>query len=69
MDQARRHPPFDAASYVDAAARACGLELSQEMRAGAIANLDRTAAFARLLDDGLDGARTEPAPVFAPRRP
>ena len=60
---------FDAAAYVDAAAAACGLKLTPAMRAGTIANVERTRAFARLLDieAGLD--QGEPAPVFAPSAP
>jgi hypothetical protein len=61
--------PFDAAAYVDAAAAASGIALDTAMRAGAIANLERTYAFARLLADEAGLAATEPAPVFAPRSP
>lgn len=60
---------FDAAAYVDAAAAACGLKLRPEMRAGTIANVERTRAFARLLDDEPGLAQGEPAPVFAPGTP
>lgn len=62
-------PPFDAAAYVDAASAACGLKLSPAMRAGTIANLERTCAFARLLDDEAGLVRAEPAPVFRPGPP
>jgi hypothetical protein len=60
---------FDAAAYVDAAAAVSGLNLRPEMRAGTIANVERTLAFARLLDDEPGLAQGEPAPVFAPRTP
>ena len=59
----------DFAAYVDAAATACDLRLDAAMRAGAVANLQRTHAFARLLEDGSDPSSTEPAPVFAPSAP
>jgi hypothetical protein len=56
----------DFAAYVDAAAGASDLRLDAAMRAGAIANLQRTHGFARLLEDDSDPSATEPAPVFAP---
>lgn len=59
----------DFAAYVDAAATACDLRLDAAMRAGAIANLERTYGFARLLEDGSDPSSTEPALVFAPTAP
>ena len=62
-------PPFDAAAYVDAASVACGLKLSPAMRAGAIANIERTSAFARLLGGEAGLAQAEPAPVFRPGPP
>ncbi|MCK8783489.1 DUF4089 domain-containing protein [Roseomonas sp. NAR14] len=57
-------PPFDPAAYVDAAAALLGLEVRPEWREGVVANLQATAAAARLmlefpLPDELDAA-----PVF-----
>ena len=60
---------FDIPAYVDAAAAACGFVLDDPMRAGAIANLERTHAFARLLEAESGVAGTEPAPVFSPEAP
>ena len=60
---------FDIPSYVDAAAAACGLTLDDTARAGVIANLERTHAFATLLAADPALAATEPAPVFAPVAP
>lgn len=59
---------FDAAAFVDAVAPACGFVLTEERRAGTIANIERTFAFARMLDDVSGLADTEPATVFAPRQ-
>ncbi|MBM3523454.1 MAG: DUF4089 domain-containing protein [Alphaproteobacteria bacterium] len=64
-----RGKTFDAAAYVDAAAAASGIALDEAMRAGVIANLERTYAFARLLTEEAGLAETEPAPVFRPRAP
>jgi hypothetical protein len=61
--------PFDIPAYVDAAAAACGLALDGPARAGVIANLERTHAFARMLEADPTLAGTEPAPVFVPESP
>jgi hypothetical protein len=63
------HDTLDIPTYVDAAAPACGLALDGPSRAGVIANLERTFAFARLLAADPALAGTEPAPVFAPEAP
>jgi hypothetical protein len=60
---------FDIPAYVDAAATACGLTLDGPTRAGVVANLERTHAFARMLEADPALADTEPAPVFAPEAP
>jgi hypothetical protein len=60
---------FDIPAYVDAAAAACGLALDGPTRTGVIANLQRTHAFARMLETDPALAGTEPAPVFAPEAP
>jgi hypothetical protein len=61
--------PSDLTAYADAAATACGLPLDGPMRAGILANLERTRAFASLLETAPELADTEPAPVFAPEAP
>jgi hypothetical protein len=58
--------PFDAASYVDAAAALTGLLLDPAHRPGVILNMQRIAEMAALVMSFplLDDA--EPAPVFRP---
>ena len=56
--------PFDAETYVDAAAAALNLAIAPEHRPGVVVNFERLAAMAQLVMEfhGVDGI--EPAPVF-----
>jgi hypothetical protein len=56
--------PFDAATYVDAAAALMGLPLDPAHRPGVILNLERIAEMAGLVMEFPLPEETEPAPVF-----
>ena len=56
--------PFDAATYVDAAAALIGLPLDPEHRPGVILNIERIAEMAELVMAFALPEETEPAPVF-----
>jgi hypothetical protein len=58
--------PFDADSYIDAAAAAIGLPIAAEHRPGVILNLERIAAMADLVMAFPLAEETAPAPVFRP---
>ena len=58
--------PFDAATYVDAAAAQIGLPLDPAHRPGVILNLERIAEMAGLVMAFALPEETEPAPVFRP---
>jgi len=58
--------PFDAESYVDAAAALIGLPLDPAHRPGVILNIERIADMAALLMAFSLSEETEPAPVFRP---
>ena len=56
--------PFDAATYVDAAAALIGLPLDPAHRPGVILNIERIAEMAGLVMAFALPEETEPAPVF-----
>jgi len=57
---------FDAATYVDAASAAIGLQLDPAHRPGVIANMERINSFAQqVMEFPLDEA-TEPLPQYRP---
>jgi hypothetical protein len=56
--------PFDAGTYVDAAAAAVGLPIAPEHRPGVILNLERLAAMAQLVMSFPLADETAPAPVY-----
>ncbi len=56
--------PFDAGTYVDAAAAALDLPIAPEHRPGVVLNLERLAAMARLVMEFPLADEIEPAPVF-----
>jgi hypothetical protein len=58
--------PFDAAAYVDAAARLIGLPLDPAHRPGVALNLERIAQMAALVMEFDLPEETEPAPVYSP---
>jgi hypothetical protein len=58
--------PFDAATYVDAAAALIGLPLDPAHRPGVILNIERIAEMAALVMAFPLPDETEPAPVFLP---
>jgi hypothetical protein len=58
--------PFDAESYVDAAAVLIGLPLDPSHRPGVILNIERIAEMAALVMAFPLPEETEPAPVFRP---
>ena len=58
--------PFDAASYVDAAAALTGLPLDPAHRPGVILNMQRIAEMAVLVMSFPLPDDAEPAPVFRP---
>jgi len=58
--------PFDAESYVDAAAALIGLPLDPAHRPGVILNIERIAEMAALVMAFPLPDETEPAPVFLP---
>ena len=51
-------------AYIDAAAKAIGLPIAPEHRAGVITNFERTAQFAALLNDFDLPESLEPAAIF-----
>jgi hypothetical protein len=58
--------PFDAESYVDAAATLIGLPLDPTHRPGVILNIERIAEMAALVMAFPLPEETEPAPVVRP---
>jgi len=58
--------PFDAESYVDAAAALIGMPLDPAHRTGVILNIERVAEMAALVMAFPLSEETEPAPVFRP---
>ena len=58
--------PFDAETYVDAAAALIGLPLDPAHRPGVILNVQRIAEMAALVMASPLSDETEPAPVFLP---
>jgi hypothetical protein len=58
--------PFDAAAYVDAAAKLIGLPIDPAHRPGVVANLERIAQMAALVMEFDLPEETEPAPVYTP---
>jgi hypothetical protein len=56
--------PFDAGTYVDAAAAAIDLPIAPEHRPGVILNLERLAAMAQLVMAFPLANETAPAPIF-----
>ena len=58
--------PFDASTYVDAAAAAIGLPVRAEHRPGVILNFERIAAMAELVVTFPLAQETAAAPVFRP---
>ena len=58
--------PFDAETYVDAAAALIGLPIHPEHRSGVVLNLERIAQMAALVMDFPLLDEAEPAPVFRP---
>ena len=52
------------AAWVDAAARGLGLEISPEQRVGVLANFERLATMAALVNAMEFDETVEPAPVF-----
>jgi hypothetical protein len=51
-------------AWVDAAARGLGLEISPEQRIGVLANFERLATMAGLVNAAEFDETVEPAPVF-----
>lgn len=58
--------PFDAETFVDAAAALTGLPLDPAHRPGVILNIERIAEMAALVMAFPLPKETEPAPVFRP---
>jgi hypothetical protein len=58
--------PFDAETYVDAAAALIGLPLDPAHRPGVVLNVQRIAEMAALVMAFPLPEETEPAPVFRP---
>jgi Protein of unknown function (DUF4089) len=58
--------PFDSATLVDLTAQLIGLELDPAHRSGVIANLERTAAIAKLVMEFPIADEVEVATVFQP---
>ena len=58
--------PFDAETYVDAAAALIGLPIDPAHRPGVVLNLERIAQLAALVAEFPLPDEAEPAPVFRP---